>query len=225
MEKKEPFFKSEGHATITVDPDEVVLKVNLTSKYPTNEEANRAIMIQIEKIKKILEELGMEDIKVESDAVNVRRLTCELYDENNHRVGDKVIGFESYLSLQLKINWDRPSINRLLELIGKRLDNAEISVSYNLKDATEVKKRALIAAVKDSRLKAEVIVNECHYKLDKILSISESCSTSTDRDESHSFFNNANFSGFCFSGNNDDVKPCNIVVTAHVGITWSIAEA
>jgi len=64
------------------------------------------------------------------------------------------------------------------DLLGKILDNVsrcecypEFDISYTIKDKEAVKNKLLEKAVKDSRVKAEVLAKAAEMKLDELVSI------------------------------------------------------
>ena len=224
MENQEHIITSIGRSVLKVDQDELILNVEVCSEYPTNEQANKAVSDTLEKIRNILKELGMEEINAVLSTVNVTQLTRSLYDKHDHCIGEEVYAYRMRLDILLKMQVAHPSFNQLIELIGQRLQNAEIGISYNLKDSRKAKLEALKDAVKDSKAKAELIVKALNYKLDTICEITESCSCSSEKKESR-LFGGSNIGGFCCSSGNDNITPSSVEVTAVVTIKWNIVEA
>lgn len=222
MENQEHIIIVDGSYSMEVTPDQLVMQVDVKSSYKTTEEANNALFNDINQINQILNELNLDDVKAEICSMDVNKKMYTVYDKNNNATGEKVGAFCTTLTVIMKMDANRPNVKQLASLIGKKLKDAEIDITYELKDHSNYKLKVLSGAVKEAQMKAKVITDTCGYKLESIQKITEKCGCHENKSQNRNPL--SIFSGFSAPAPTADAKPKKVQVWANVNIIWNIEK-
>ena len=150
-----------GKGQISVPPDRIRLLFELEECKDTYREAIKASKESVDELRKIFEKLGFDvkELKTTNFEINSVFETEKVKKDEYKQV------FKGYkYSHVLKIEFDLDNVSRCE-------CHPEFDISYTIKDKEAVKNKLLEKAVKDSRVKAEVLAKAAEMNLDELVSI------------------------------------------------------
>lgn len=148
-----------GHACVRSPPDQVTLRFGLGATEPTVEEALRNIATQRAALMRGLTSIAIspDDIQTTGPEVSPRHT----YEEHCWTFK----GMEGCETISLRVPHRPGRLNEILQALAADLPHMRTSVTYQLHDATTIRRQALAAAVEDARQRAEAIAWAAGFQL------------------------------------------------------------
>lgn len=163
-----------GTGGIHVVPDVTRLQLNLTSIHESYDEAYRQAKQNTEDLTKIMNEVKLEATLPKTLHLDIDKKFESVYDNFGHYKEQKFIGFELDHKVKIDLGMDNVLLNSIVKLIGKMLKQAEIDISYTVKDPRPEQLKMLNRAVKDAREKAEIMAKALGCSLGSVKDINYS---------------------------------------------------
>jgi hypothetical protein len=153
-----------GASTITVDPDEAVIRLGVRTQA---DRAQEAMDLNSQKMQKVLEALrgmGLGDDDLATSLI-------ELYPRYDDR-GETVVGYDAANEVEVTIR-ELDSVGRVLDTAVDAGANVAGGITFRVSDANEGLDEALADAVGDARAKAETMAAAADAGIGDVLTIVE----------------------------------------------------
>lgn len=160
-----------GRGGIHVEPDVTRIELSLISLHDTYEEAYNQVKGDTEKLQNIMSEVKLPKSQPKTVRLDIDKKTIAEYDKFNNYKGEKFIGFQLTHIVKIDLGMDNIILNSIIRSIGKHLKQAEINIGYTVKDSRPAQLKMLERAVKDAKVKAEIMATASGCKLGDCLSI------------------------------------------------------
>ena len=160
-----------GRGGIHVEPDVTRIELSLISLHDTYEEAYTQVKGDTEKLQNIMSEVKLPKSHPKTIRLDIDKKTIAEYDKFNNYKGEKFIGFRLTHIVKIDLGMDNIILNSIIRSIGKHLKQAEINIGYTVKDSRPAQLKMLERAVKDAKVKAEIMATASGCKLGDCLSI------------------------------------------------------
>lgn len=159
-----------GVGKVSVRPNLIVISMRLETE---NEEYGKAMSLASEKIENLnnaLEGVGFEKQSVKTTAFNVRTNYESVRDEKgNYRSVFK--GYVCSHNLKVEFDFDTKTLAKVLSAISSCLAMPELSISFTVKDPSEVSNELLKSATLNAKEKAEILCSSFGVNLGELVSI------------------------------------------------------
>lgn len=179
MEKRTVTVK--GSATVSVDPDMVVLSFEISAKERDYaecvDEANRrlnALRDDVQSVGIAREHLKTRFFDIAADYEKIKE----------HEVFK---GYEASHRLALRLPMDKEKLNQVLNKITKGESRTHFYIGFDVSDKQAFQMEALIQAVQDARTKAEVLAQAAGADLGQLISIEHGWAEVRIRSSRHAF--------------------------------------
>jgi uncharacterized protein len=153
-----------GTATITVDPDEAVLRLGVRTQADRAQEAMDLNSQKMQKVLDALRELGLGDDDLATSLI-------ELYPRYDDR-GEHVIGYDAANEVEVTVT-ELNAVGRVLDAAVDAGANVAGGISFRVSDASEGLDDALAEAVGDARAKAETMAAAADAGVGQVVTIVE----------------------------------------------------
>lgn len=153
-----------GTATITVDPDEAVVRLGVRTQADRAQEAMDLNSQKMQKVLDALRELGLGDDDLATSLI-------ELYPRYDDR-GETVIGYDAANEVEVTIR-DLGTVGRVLDTAVDAGANVAGGISFRVSDANEGLDEALAEAVVDAKAKAETMAAAADASVGQVMTIVE----------------------------------------------------
>ena len=159
-----------GKGQISVPPDRIRLLFELEECKDTYREAIKASKESVDELRKIFEKLGFDvkELKTTNFEINSVFETEKIKKDEYKRVFK---GYKYSNVLKIEFDLDHDLLGKILDNVSRCECHPEFDISYTIKDKEAVKNKLLEKAVKDSRVKAEVLAKAAEMNLDELVSI------------------------------------------------------
>ena len=159
-----------GKGQISVPPDRIRLLFELEECKDTYREAIKASKESVDELRKIFEKLGFDvkELKTTNFEINSVFETEKIKKDEYKRVFK---GYKYSHVLKIEFDLDHDLLGKILDNVSRCECHPEFDISYTIKDKEAVKNKLLEKAVKDSRVKAEVLAKAAEMNLDELVSI------------------------------------------------------
>ena len=121
-------------------------------------------------LKAVIAKAGIDSELLKTRNLDVKPKYDTWYDDKDH-MHKKFIGYEYTHRSQIKIDNDNKVLGKLLYKVSTSPLDVEFDISYTVKDIEKAKNDLLREAVKDAKMKAEVLSDVAGVKLKEIKSI------------------------------------------------------
>ncbi len=125
-------------------------------------------------------------------------------------------------TVKIDLGMDNILINKVVQLIGKYLKQAEINIGYTVKDSRPSQLKMLDRAVKDAKEKADVMAKACGCSLGLVKSINYSI------EELHIYSEARQIHGadeaICCNAQSLDITPDDLSVSDDVTVIWYLSN-
>lgn len=159
-----------GIGKVSTKPDFVVLSMKLEAK---DKEYDKAMDMAAEQLAQMNDSLV--SIGFEKDAVKTTNFHVDTdYDSFKNKQGNYQRVFSGFVcshQLKLSFDFDMKRLSQALAAIAKCLAHPEMSISFTVKDATEVNEALLREATSNAKRKAELLCEASGVKLGQLLTI------------------------------------------------------
>lgn len=211
-----------GRGGIHVSPDVTRLELDLVSIHETYEEAYLQATSNTDKLSEIMKELKLSTSLPKTIRFDIDKHTETEYDKFHNYKGEKFIGFALTHKVKIDLGMDNILLNKVVQLIGKHLKQAEINIGYTVKDSRPSQLKMLERAVKDAKEKAAVMAKACGCSLGLVKSINYSV------EELHIYSQarqiHAADEAICCSPQSLDITPDDLAVSDDVTVIWYLSN-
>lgn len=145
-----------GIGNASVKPDLIVLSLLLSSKSKDYEAAMESAAMKISELNKSLEKIGFEKESVKTTDFNV----YTEYESKKDRNGNYLRVFDGYVvkhHLKVSFDFDTKVLGQALGTIASCVAEPELSVSFTVKDSSDINEALLKSAAENAKKKAEIL--------------------------------------------------------------------
>ena len=159
-----------GKGQISIPPDRICLLFELEERKDTYREAIKASKESVDELRKIFEKLGfdLKELKTTNFEIDSVFETEKIKKDEYKRIFK---GYKYRHVLKIEFDLDHDLLGKILDNVSRCECHPEFDISYTIKDKEAVKNELLEKAVKDSRVKAEVLAKAAGMNLDELMSI------------------------------------------------------
>lgn len=211
-----------GRGSIHVVPDVTRVQLTLASIHESYEEAYQQAKGNTEILAKIMNEVKLDSTLPKTIHLDIDKKFENLYDKFHSYTGQKFVGFQLDHKIKIDLGMDNVLLNSIVKLIGKKLKQAEIGISYTVKDSRPAQLKMLDRAVKDAREKAEIMAKALGCTLGLVKDINYSVQ------EVHIYSQARNIHGGgeaeCCNVESLDITPDDLVVSDDVTVKWYLSN-
>lgn len=211
-----------GRGEIYVCPDVTRVKLDLASIHESYEEAYLQATDNTNKLSKIMKEVNLNSSLPKTIRFDIDKKTETEYDKFHNYKGEKFIGFGLTHTVKIDLGMDNILINKVVQLIGKYLKQAEINIGYTVKNSRPSQLKMLDRAVKDAKEKADVMAKACGCSLGLVKSINYSI------EELHIYSEARQIHGadeaICCNAQSLDITPDDLSVSDDVTVIWYLSN-
>lgn len=159
-----------GRGQISIPPDRICLFFSLEELRDTYREAVKASNESVNELRHIFEKLGFDGKELKTTKFEIESVFRN--EKNKKDEWKKVFkGYKYTHMLKIEFDLDHDLLGKILNKVSRCECHPEFEISYTIKDQEAVKNNLLERAVKDSRVKAEVLAKAAGMNLDELLSI------------------------------------------------------
>jgi uncharacterized protein YggE len=172
---------------------------------------------KVNSLNKALKKVGIPKDKIYSSNYNINKE----FEHNYQTREKKFIGFTVSHSISIQIPSDTKSVNKVFEAIISSLKDAELSLSFGVKNSTKYKDEMIKNAIADAKQKATLMADASGVKLGKIISINYQSAPAYFGTN----YNNISLSKYDVSAAPvmvEDFNPAEIKSDTTVNIIWEI---
>lgn len=159
-----------GKGILSLKPDTIVVKFTSSAVYDDYAEAIAMASEATKDLKAVIAKAGIDSELLKTRNLDVKPKYDTWYDDKDH-MHKKFIGYEYTHRSQIKIDNDNKVLGKLLYEVSTSPLDVEFDISYTVKDIEKAKNDLLREAVKDAKMKAEVLSEAAGVKLKKIREI------------------------------------------------------
>lgn len=159
-----------GKGRLSLHPDTIVVKFRSSAVYTDYAETIAMASEATKNLKAVIAKAGIDSELLKTRNLEVSPKYKSYYDDKNH-MHQKFIGYEYTHSSHIKIDNDNKVLGRLLYEVSTSPLDVNFDISYTVKDIEKAKNDLLREAVKDAKMKAEVLSDVAGVKLKEIKSV------------------------------------------------------
>jgi uncharacterized protein YggE len=169
-----PNLVVQGQGQVEVDPDQAVVRLGVVAQDPSARAAQERANKVINALLAAVRELGVDAKQVQTSALNLNPIYAPVRPEDGSRVPQepRIVGYQAYSTVSVRLDD--------LDLVGRVVDaglaagaNQIEGVTFGLKDEGAARERALDAAVRQARGKAQVMASALGVRLQEVLEVVE----------------------------------------------------
>lgn len=160
-----------GRGYIHVVPDVTRLVLTLASIHESYEEAYQQAKENTDALTAIMREVKQSPTLPKTSHLDIDKCYENKYDKFEHYVGKKFLGFKLDHKIKIDLGMDNVLLNSIVKLIGQKLKQSEINISYTVKDPRSAQLKMLEQAVKDAKEKAEIMAQALGCSLGNVKDI------------------------------------------------------
>lgn len=159
-----------GKGQISIPPDRICLIFELEEQRDTYRDVVRASKRSADELRHIFEKIGFDGKELKTTNFEIESV---FENEKNKKDEWKRVfkGYKYSHMLKIEFDLDQDLLGKILGCVAKCECHPEFVISYTIKDKEAVKNKLLEKAVKDSKVKAEVLAKAAGMKLDELISI------------------------------------------------------
>ena len=209
-----------GRGGIHVEPDVTRVELSLISLHDTYEEAYVQATRDVEKLQHIMEEAKLPVSLPKTVRLDIDKKTVSDYDKHKNYIGEKFVGFRLTHMVKIDLGMDNVILSTIIRNIGKYLKQAEINIGYTVKDPRPAQLKMLERAVKDARLKAEIMAKASGCRLGDCLSINYGVNELHIYSQARTIHETAEAA--CCTPNSLDITPDDLATSDTVDVVWAL---
>ncbi|MDO4198898.1 MAG: SIMPL domain-containing protein [Erysipelotrichaceae bacterium] len=161
-----------GKGSLKVAPDMLRVSIHQSEVRKTYDEAYSASSVSKAEINKAFEELGIDSKLLKTSYLNINEERVS-YKKNDQYLTKKV-GYRYNHEMFILLDLDHEMLAKVFDRLSKLECTPEINLSSTLKDPESSKNELIGNAVKDSKIKAEVLCEALGVKLGEVKEINYS---------------------------------------------------
>jgi uncharacterized protein len=157
----------QGNGVVSAEPDRVVLRFGIRAFDPAYEAVMEKLNRRVETLRQDLDAVGVERTRLKTTNFNVH--TKSKWEEDQ---GEEVfLGYVAEHDLKLTLPIDQELLNRAFARIAASAGEPTVSISFDVADRAELRRRVLRAAVEDACRSAEIMADAAGVDLGEIIRI------------------------------------------------------
>lgn len=211
-----------GRGDIRVEPDVTRLELTLKSVHDTYSEAYAQGTDDISRLAALMEKVGLDKSLPKTTRFDIDKDTRREYDKSHNYIGEKFVGFELDHRVKIDLGMDKALLGKLVRLIGQHLKQAEINISYAVKDTRAAQLTMLDRAVGDAKAKAEVLAKAAGSTLGPVKEINYSVQEVHLYSKPHYFGVASN--AFLSESASLDITPDDLEAEESVTVVWYLSD-
>lgn len=214
-----PSLVVQGTGQVEVDPDQAVVRLGVVAQDPSaraaQEKANKVIAALLAAVR----ELGVDPKQVQTSALNLNPLYAPVRPEDGREPQEpRISGYQAYSTVAVRLDE--------LDLVGRVVDaglaagaNQIEGVTFGLRDEGAARERALEAAVRQARGKAQAIAKALGVGLQEVLEVVEGGAGIVEP-----IFDKRMAMESFAANSQTPVAPGQVVIDARVSVRWRIGS-
>ncbi len=159
-----------GMGKISVKPDLIVISMKIETE---NKEYDKTMELASEKIELLnnsLENIGFEKKSVKTTKFNVRT-NYESIKTKDEIYKSVFCGYVCNHNLKIEFDFDTKRLSKVISTISKCFAKPELSISFTVKNPSNISRELLISATENAKQKAETLCEASNVKLGELISI------------------------------------------------------
>ncbi len=159
-----------GMGKVCVKPNLIVVSLNLESEDKDYEKTMSLEAEKIDSLNKSLAQIGFSKDELKTTNFNVRTRYENVRDANG--VYKNVFkGYVCSHNLKIEFDFDMQQLAKVLSAISLCMAKPEFSISFTVKNPTEISQELLKSAAKNAKEKAKILCSASNVKLGDLVSI------------------------------------------------------
>jgi len=211
-----------GRGSIHVVPDVTRVQLTLASIHESYEEAYQQAKDNTDALIKIMNAVKLDASLPKTIHLDIDKKFESQYDKYHNHIGEKFVGFRLDHEIKIDLGMDTVLLNSIVKLIGQNLKQAEINISYTVKDPRPAQLKMLDRAVKDAKEKAEIMAQALGCTLGLVKDINYSVH------EVHIYSEARNIhsadEAICCNEEALDITPDDLAVSDDVTVKWYLSN-
>ncbi|TVS08998.1 MAG: DUF541 domain-containing protein [Phycisphaerales bacterium] len=161
-----------GEATASATPDRATVSVGVVAEGRTAAEAQRGVNTQIERVVRALRDLNIDHMVLQTQSVSLSPRYDHDAARRNPGTPPRIIGYRASNTVQVRVD-DVGLVGRVIDAAMEGGANTISGISFQLKDDTEQRAKALADAADRAREKARVLARATGVRITGIAEIAE----------------------------------------------------
>ena len=211
-----------GCGSVHVVPDVTRIELKLASLHESYEEAYTQAKENTDALVGIMNEVKLDPKLPKTNSLDINKKFESQYDKKHEYVGDKFVGFQLNHRVKIDLGIDNVLLNSIVKLIGQRLKQAEIDISYTVKDPRPAQLKMLERAVKDAKEKAEIMTQALGCKLGPVKEINYGVQEIHIYSQARNIHNAEE--AMCCQAESLDITPDDLSASDKVTVVWYLAN-
>jgi len=207
-------LKVQGKGCVSEEPDMVTLSFDVSVEVLNYEDCLHALNTRTESLRKNIELSGLDKTHLKTTSFRVRVKTQ--YVNGEHIFS----GYSASHEMNIELPMDKNTLNKVLQHVADGHSNAEISITFSIKDKKALRKKVLTQAVQTAKENAKTLALAADVKLGELMKIDYGWS------EVHIYDHQEDF--LCQSISSDslhynaDIEPENVKAEDNVTLIYEI---
>ncbi len=159
-----------GSARVSAAPDWVVISFTVNSEHYDYGQCMEQMAVQTENLQKDLAAVGLERDSLKTVHFDI--------DTHFERVNDRYVfrGYKAVHRLKVEFAFKKDFLNKVLRALSRTQSQASFSVSFEIKDPEPLRHKAIAEAVKNAKIKAQVLAEAAGVMVGELVHIDYSWS-------------------------------------------------
>ena len=156
-----------GKGKLSVRPDTICLAIEAEGVYPDYEKTIKESADQTKVLRESLEKSGLSGKELKTKHFSIQS-EYESYRDKNDDYKRRFVGYKFEHHTEIKFPNDNEQLGRTLYELSHCPVEVEFSICYTVSNPEDVRNELLRKAVKDSRVKAEILAESAGVNLGEI---------------------------------------------------------
>ncbi len=159
-----------GSARVSAAPDWLVISFTINSEHYDYGQCMEQMAVQTESLQKDLAAVGLERDSLKTVDFDI--------DTHLKKVNDRYVfrGYKAVHHLKVEFPFEKDYLNKVLRALSRTQSQASFSVSFQLKDPEPLRHKAIAEAVKNAKIKAQVLAEAAGVMVGELVHIDYSWS-------------------------------------------------
>lgn len=159
-----------GSARVSAAPDWVVISFTINSDHYDYGKCMEQMAVQTESLQKDLAAVGLERDSLKTVHFDI--------DTHFEKVNDRYVfrGYKAVHRLKVEFVFKKDFLNKVLRALSRTQSQASFSVSFEIKDPEPLRHKAIAEAVKNAKIKAQVLAEAAGVMVGELVHIDYSWS-------------------------------------------------
>lgn len=159
-----------GKAKLSVRPDTICLAIEAEGVYPDYEKTIKESAEQTKVLRETIEKSGLSGKELKTKHFSIQA-EYEGYRDKNNDYKRRFVGYKFEHHTEIQFPNDNEQLGRTLYELSHCPVEVEFTISYTVSNLEDVKNELLKKAVKDCKVKAEILAESAGVKLGDIVNI------------------------------------------------------